>query len=118
VVVLTLQGDATHTASGAALVAKLLFMEADGHALASNHDQLIAAAGKLYADQVVTFIDIDANDAPAAEVAIVGQIGLLHNSVSGSHDQMALLCKLLDRDDGGKTFTGLQFQDIRDAATL
>ena len=81
------QVHAAHAAGDAPHGADILLVEADGLAVLGGQEDILAAVGQGHGDQLVAIVQLDGDDAAAADVGVLDQRGLLDHAVAGGHEQ-------------------------------
>ena len=103
-----------HAARRAPHRAHVLLVEPGRLAGVGDEDDVVAAAGDLGADQEVTLVEDDGDDAGLARVGEVGQGRLLDRALGSGHEHVAVVGKFLDRQDGVDLLALLEREEIDD----
>ena len=103
---------AAHAAGGASHRAHVLLAEAHRLALTGEQHDIAVAIGNGGADQYVALVQLQGPQTNAALAGEVGQRGLLHRAVGGSHEDVPALGVLIDLEDGGDALAIFQRQQV------
>jgi len=82
------EADAFHAAGVASHGTHVGLAETDRHAVGRREHHLVARLGHDHVDHFVSFAELDSDDPGAQRAAIGGQIGLLHQSPRGGHNEV------------------------------
>ncbi len=117
--VLAFETDADDATGGAALGTEVVFVEADGLARLGNDDEVVVTPGTADSEELVVLVDVDADGAGAAEVAVVVEGGLFDDAFLGAEDNACtIFLEAFDTDHGGDFFAFLDFEDIVEGAAF
>ncbi len=104
---------------GAAHVADVGFVEADGHAFLGGEEDLVVAVGDGDADEAVLGFEADGDDAAFHDVAEGFEEGFLDDAQSGGEEEvLAFVFEIADGDDLREGFFGLHLQQVGEGAAF
>ena len=94
VVGILVQAYAAHAGCRTSHGAHRLFVEADGTAVAVGNDDFVRTVGQCHAHHAVVFTDVDGIHAVGTRTGVVGQQGLLDDTLSGTEDDKVALAEV------------------------
>ena len=94
------QVHADHTHGGASGRSHVRFLKADAHAVLRHQENLRIRVGDLHLDQLVVIPENDGGKTVLSHVAVFHNGRLLHDAVSGHHEQVLIVLIVLHRNDG------------------
>ena len=107
-----------HAGGRAAHRADLVLVEADRHAPAGDHEDVVAAAGLDDPHELVAVAQVDGDQAVAATRVVGVERRLLHRPLAGGEEQVALAGEVAGVDDRLDRLAGLQRQQVDDRHAL
>ena len=107
-----------HAGRRAAHRPHVVLVEADRHALAADHEDVVAAAGLDDPHQLVAVAQVDGDQAVAPARVVGVERRLLHRALAGGEEQEALAGEVAGVDDRLDLLARLQRQQVDDRHAL
>ena len=93
-------------------IARVRFVETNGHAFFGNHDDFVVPGRKFDGDELVALFQIDGDDSVFAAVFIFGERGFLDGAVFRAEKHVLRFGKFLDAEHCGEFFAFLHGNDV------